>query len=472
LVTAATVVYSYHLGCHPLGASEAYSALAAAQPTASAVALNAMRFDPGKPVLYHLLLHWFCRWFGTSETALRAFSVGFGLVGVVLVCAYGQELFGTRVGFVAGAMWALNPLALVFARWARMYSMFVAFALAHLLFMAKLRRRPNIPRTLLAGVAGAAMLYTHLGGFFIIGADLAVVVREWRYDPRSVSWPAVSVALLLFMPLMPVALAQSHALLFGHWLDWIGVHHSSAVARILAAAASAALLLWLTLVASVACEQSELALRCFLYASVPLIGLAAGSIVIRPMFTVRYAAPSFAVGAVIRALVLDQRGPRLRNDAAFAITALFTMLLPLTYAALDQPWRDIALRVADRASAHETIFFEKGFFSPERVIAQEDNDGFPEGFYLVPFKYYYKKPNANEPIPGDNPLRARQLIGSAAETAGGAWLISGKSKGDAVAELPSGASFQTDFAQEFSRIWVLHVRLLQERASSEQPDAR
>jgi len=209
LTLAAATLYSYHLGYKALGPSEAYSALAAAQPTVRAVAHNAMQFDPGKPVLYHLLLHWFCGWFGTSETALRAFSLIFGLASVALVFAYCRELFGPQVAVAAAAMWAFNPLALILARWARMYSMFVAFSLAHLLAMAKLRHRATITRTIVAGGLGAAMLYSHLAAVFLIAADLIVVVREFRCDRRSVSWPAVAIAVFLFAPFMPAAAAQT-----------------------------------------------------------------------------------------------------------------------------------------------------------------------------------------------------------------------------------------------------------------------
>ena len=206
-----------------------------------------MQFDPGKPVLYHLLLHWFCGWFGISETALRGFSLIFGLVSLGLVFAYARELFGPQVALAAAAMWAFNPLALIFARWARMYSMFVAFTLAHLLAMAKLRRRATITRTIIAGVLGAAMLYSHFAAVFFIAADLIVVVREFRRDGRSVSWPAVAIALLLFMPFMPAAAVQSHALLFGHWLDWLGVDHGSIATRFVVAGLAVAVILWLTL---------------------------------------------------------------------------------------------------------------------------------------------------------------------------------------------------------------------------------
>jgi dolichyl-phosphate-mannose-protein mannosyltransferase len=459
LTVAAAVAYSYHLGRPALGPSEAYSALAAAQPTVRAVARSAMQFDPGKPLLYHLLLHWFCGWFGTSEAALRGLSLIFGISSTALVFAYGNELYGPRVGFAAAAIWAFNPLALLFARWARMYSMFVAFAVAHLLALAKVRHAATASRTITAGVLGAVMLYSHLAAVLIIGADLMVIMRELRRDRRSASWPAVAIAVLLFAPFIPAAAAQTRELLFGHWLDWIGAHRSSDAIRVLAAGLAAGVLLWLSLGMRRTSETAESVLRCALYAGVPLLVFAVGSIVIRPMFVVRYAAPSFAVAAVILAWGLDQMGARVRNDSVLAIMAFFAMLLPLSYTALDQPWREIAARVAADSNPHETVFFESGFFSAKHVIDQNENHGFPLGFFLAPFKYYFKQNNPDGAVPGDDPQRARQLITHAALEAGGAWLVSGKPRPEAVAELPSGASFQMDVRQDFSRVLLLHVRL-------------
>ena len=91
------------------------------------MARSALTFDPGKPLLYHLLLHLLCRWLRLAgEAALRILSVVFGVASVWLVWALGNELFGFTVGLWAATLWAFNPLAVVFARWARMYSMLVA----------------------------------------------------------------------------------------------------------------------------------------------------------------------------------------------------------------------------------------------------------------------------------------------------------------------------------------------------------
>jgi len=338
-----------------------------------------------------------------------------------------------------------------------MYSMFVALALAHLLALAKLRRAETATRIAAAGLLGAAMLYSHLAAVFIIGADLLVVMREFRRERRSASWPAVAIAMLLFLPFMRVGVAQSKALLLGHWLDWVGVYHGSIGMRVAAAGLAAAVLLWMVLGSPRASEQAESVRRCAVYAMVPILALSAGSIVLRPMFAIRYAAPSLAVAAVLLAAVLDQQGSRVRNDGAFAVTALCITLLPWTYAAQTQPWREIAGRVAAGGKSEEAVFFESGFFSAQRVIDAEENQGFPRGFFSVPFRYYAKLQNASEVVPGDDPRRARQLISSAVQKAGGAWLISGKTRKGAIAELPRSERFKLDFEQDFSRVLLLHV---------------
>jgi len=246
----------------------------------------------------------------------------------------------------------------------------------------------------------------------------------------------------------------------GHWLDWIGVRHESTAIRAIALTIGAGFLSCSVLGAPGVNEKWECAIRCGLYVMVPLVGVAVISVAIRPMFAVRYVAPSFAAGTVLLVWGLDQAGARVRNDVVLAIAAFFAMLAPLSYAAQDQPWRKIAGRVAAESRIDETIFFEAGFFSPARAIDQQENEGFPEGFFLVPFKYYFKQPNPADALPGDDPARAKELIADAVRKTGGAWLISGKTRQDALAELPSGPSFQVDVEQDFSRVLLLHIHLV------------
>jgi 4-amino-4-deoxy-L-arabinose transferase-like glycosyltransferase len=460
LLTMAGLAYTYQLGRTPLAASEAYSALAAGQPSATQVADSALSLDPGKPVLYHLMLHWFCRWAGLSEAGLRWLSVIFGVVSVLLVFGLGEDLFGYEVGLSAAVLWGFNPLAAVLARWARMYSMLIAFALGHLLALAKVRRGAGSAMALLAGVLGAAMLYVHFGAILIVGADMLVIGRELRRTGKSRSWPAVAIACALFVPFLPLTIAQSRALLFGHWMDWLGVRQQSRMEMLLLGSVTGAIGLWLALGGSGGDDRRERLQQCLIYALAPMLALGAGSALIRPMFEVRYVSPSFAILAVVAACLLDRGGARLRNLGTVAFGALCLMLLPLCYAAPRDPWPAIAATIAGAAKPAEPIFFESGFFSPDGEVHSSDSEGFPQGFFRVPFDYYFHRNNPRAAVPASQPATARKLIEARLGAAGGAWLVSARKWPEATAELPRGPRLRIDYSGHFSRISVFHVKLL------------
>ena len=144
ILVAGGFIYSYHLGTDALGASEAYSAWAAAKPGISAIVRTPVLHDPGKQVFYYVVLHYYTRIFGLSEISLRSMSVIFSLTTLVLVFALGCEMFDDNTALAAAAIWAFNPLAVVFAQTARMYPMLISIALAQLLMFWRVRNRARV----------------------------------------------------------------------------------------------------------------------------------------------------------------------------------------------------------------------------------------------------------------------------------------------------------------------------------------
>ena len=162
IFVAAGFIYSFHLGTDALGASEAYSAWAAGKPGIGAIIRTPVLHDPGKQVFYYVVLHYYTRIFGLSEISLRSLSVVFSLTSLVLVFALGCEMFDDNTALAASAMWAFNPLAVVFAHTARMYPMLIAIALAQLLTLWRVRNRPSARLRIAMRRDGAALLYTHM----------------------------------------------------------------------------------------------------------------------------------------------------------------------------------------------------------------------------------------------------------------------------------------------------------------------
>ncbi len=430
---AAASIYSLHIG-RTLGASEAYSAMAAAQPSYGAVVHTALRFDQAKPPLYQILLHSLVLLLGDSETVLRIPSVLFSAIAVGLLMALGSEMLAPPIGIAAAVIWALSPPAIVCAAWARMYAMLIALALGQLLVLWRLRSRPTAKAVIGCALLGAAMLYTHLAALLFLGSEAALLGgAAIRGERTRAAWLALLLPAIAFAPFAPVAAAQAYQYLYGHWLDWIGpARRTSPVLK------AAALIIASILIAGIISgprlerDEHEPIRWCAAIGILPIIALAAGSIAIRPMFTVRYIAPSLAVLTLLLARLLGSLSQRTFRLATVGIATFLLSLLP--YYPWHDPWRDVA-RIVTAASPVEPVFFESGYEAS--TAPSRPDQGFPEGFLRVPFDRYFSGANPRMTVDPSAPEAARRTIANAAAN-GGAWLVSGLTEQKARAELPAG----------------------------------
>src|SRR5208282_3179473 len=390
---------------------------------------------------YYVVLHYYTRIFGLSEISLRSMSVIFSLMTLVLVFALGCEMFDDNTALAAAAIWAFNPLAVVFAHTARMYPMLIALALAHLLTLWQVRERPSAPRAASCGVVGAALLYTHLGGILFIGAGVAMLVRDYVRGRRNpMAWLAMAITLALFVPYLPVARMQSETLIAGHWLDWIGTAYEYPLAiKIVSAAGAAALAIWFVIGTTTGSDRDDQLSWLGVWTILPGLMLAAGSIVIRPMFNLRYVAPSTATFALAVAAGIAGASVKWRNLLAAGFALVWLIMLPFDKPKA-QPWRDFARQVTVDSGGSEPVFFEAGF-----VIDDPANDlpngGFPFGYYSVPFNYYFSGANPRIAIPGFDTTAARMTIEERVSSARGGWLVSWKDSDAVSSELPDPKSF-------------------------------
>jgi hypothetical protein len=468
LLLIAAALYFFDLGRKDLGASEAYSALAATQPDPGAVIRTALRFDPGKPPLYHLFLHWFCAPFGSGEFSLRSFSAIWGLFHLLMLFVLGSELFGAETALVAAVLWAFNPLAVVLAQWARMYTMLIALALGQLAVLWRLRERPAPTAVAACGLAGAAMLYTHLGAILPVAAELAMLARDF-YRGRRVAapWIALGISLALFVPFIPAASEQFHGLLFGHWLDWIGTAGGASTTRKIAmAGAAAVILLGLVFGPAFKADALEPIRWCAGWLAIPILVLAAGSVLIRPMFEARYVAAAAPALALLIARGLEAFGPRVRNLAAAGFVTALLVMVPFYRGAQTENWREMARRIPAGGGPAEPIFFESGFFLSESSAAHDPQNGFPDGFFRVPFDYYFSGLNPRRAIDPFAPETSRDTIARAAFLTGGAWLISGRSDALARSEMPATQGLRIDLALKAGNTQLYHIVALPVPGSS------
>jgi 4-amino-4-deoxy-L-arabinose transferase-like glycosyltransferase len=437
----AAIAYSFRLGTDSLGASEAYSAWAAAEPTIGAIVRMPVLHDPGKQVFYYAVLHYYARIFGLSEISLRSMSVIFSLISLALIFAISREMFDERTALAASAIWAFNPYAVVFAHTARMYPMFIAIALAHLLTLARVRARPTIASAIICGILGAAMLYTHMAGLLLIGAEGAILVRDFVRGIRN-AMPLIAIILagVLFLPYLPIAIGQSQQMIYGHWLDYLGPpYHYPLPIKIAAALIAALVTLWLIFGRSLERDRDEPIRLLIAWIVLPTLAFIVGSVLLHPMLNPRYLSPEIAVSSIFVSAVLGAWSLKWRNllAAGFALTCL--ILLPFARSE-PQPWRELAAKVS-AAGASDPVFFESGFVS-NGSTSNIPNAGFPFGYYSVPFNYYFKGPNPRIAIPGFDPSAARLTIAERVAAVRGGWLVSWKDRDEVKSELPDASHFK------------------------------
>ena len=167
---------------------------------------HSLAHTEGNPPLYFLLLDGWIRLFGGSEAAIRSLSALFGTAAIVLAYVIGRRLATPRVGLVAAALVAFNPLLVWFSQEARPYSLLVLLSgLSFLLFAMALERASGL---ILGGwaVASGLAFATHYFAGLVILPELLWLV--YRVRPRRRVVPAVVGFAVVPLALIPLVATQ------------------------------------------------------------------------------------------------------------------------------------------------------------------------------------------------------------------------------------------------------------------------
>jgi hypothetical protein len=244
----------------------------------------------------------------------------------------------------------------------------------------------------------------------------------------------------LFVPYLPIAIRQSQQMVYGHWLDYLGPpYHYPLALKVVTGLVAAGVTLWLVFGRSLEQTRDEPIRFLIAWAGLPALAFVVGSVILHPMFNPRYLSPEIAAASLLVAAVIAQLSIKWRNllAAGFALACL--IMLPFSRSKA-QPWRDLAIQVA-ASGASDPVFFESGFVS-NGATANVPNDGFPFGYYSVPFNYYFTGANPRIAIPAYDPQKSRLAIENRVAAARAGWLVSWKDRDDVKSELPDPNRFR------------------------------
>ncbi len=242
VVLAAFALRAYHLGMPAIWWDESLSVYRATRDLAAILSniiyiQNVVTYDT-LPPLYFVCLHFCVALFGTSEFALRYFSLMANVATIPLVYALARRWFssspvvpgragaGVSVGVVAAFLTALAPFNVWYAQEARPYALVLflstlaVYALTRVFVIARLSEEATLPSVargdkrgwlLIYVLSAAGALYTHYYAIFLIPFHVVLIaLYVWR-SPRARVWillPALPLVFAVFLvPLVTASLA-------------------------------------------------------------------------------------------------------------------------------------------------------------------------------------------------------------------------------------------------------------------------
>ncbi len=182
--------------------------------------IRAVLLSDTNPPLYYLLLNGWTRAVGTSDAALRLFSVVWALASLPLLWLLGRALGGPRTAWAAGFLFGLAPPALYYSAEGRMYSLLWFLGLALAWLTVGLRRRGGRPGlAVLWIVTGALGLLTH---YFFAFVWMACIAWLGLYPGRMTRGALLAATALTCLLVLPWYVRVPESL--GRWRvtgDWL-----------------------------------------------------------------------------------------------------------------------------------------------------------------------------------------------------------------------------------------------------------
>jgi mannosyltransferase len=166
------------------------------------------------PPLYYLLAWLWSQLFGTGEVGLRSLSALLGTATIPVAYAAAVPI-SRRVGLVAGALSATNPMLVWYSQEARAYSLLVFLAALSFVFFERALQRPTRGSLIGWALSSALALATHYFAILLVAPEAVwLLARSPRRRPAVAAVAATATAGL---GLLPLALTQARA---GH-AAWI-----------------------------------------------------------------------------------------------------------------------------------------------------------------------------------------------------------------------------------------------------------
>jgi hypothetical protein len=191
--------------------------------------MELIRSDERTPPAHYLLLHFWVKLFGDSETSVRMPSAIAGTAAIWFLFALTARLANPLAGMIAALLSATSSYQIWYSQEARAYALMLMLGLWSCDLFVRLIETRSARREGAYVIVTALLLYTHLYGIFVILAQhiAYACAGSWSLKrPRHASagitltrWILLNVAVLaLFSPWIGTAIAWTRSVNAGFWI--------------------------------------------------------------------------------------------------------------------------------------------------------------------------------------------------------------------------------------------------------------
>ncbi|MHB1131401.1 MAG: glycosyltransferase family 39 protein [Chloroflexota bacterium] len=349
----------------------------------------------GRPPIYVFAAHYWMLVFGTSEAAARALSAVAGTLALPAMYLLGKRLFGRQVGLSAMFLMAISEFQIYHSQDLRYYPFVVLFTLLSFLFLTRALARHQPVDLALYALTATLTFYSHTYAFLVLVAQGLYLLVRWRHlRPVLGRWALTLGSLALLVgPGFLLAFGQT-ASGTNHPLTWIPTPRpaeplltlykylmpmralpawQTAVVGALYVALTMGLLLrrvgpsrWGARLASTLREAGR-ALRCRwsdglllgLWLTMPLLVPFVASLIVEPVFVIRYTIPAALALYLLVALAIEAMHRAIPRYVALGLLAILILpgLVDYYREPVKEQWREAAALVQSGERAGDVIVF-------------------------------------------------------------------------------------------------------------------
>jgi hypothetical protein len=164
------------------------------------------------PPFYFILIYFWTRIFGCSETSLRSFSLIFGVLSIPLLYKLVNKICDRATAIISSLLFSLSPFLIYFSQEARMYPLFTFLALLSLNYVYDLVSRKFSKKNLIKIlIINSLLLYTHFfSSLLILAENIFIFITQKKNFKNIKSWLITQfIILIIFSPWIYVILTRN-----------------------------------------------------------------------------------------------------------------------------------------------------------------------------------------------------------------------------------------------------------------------